>query len=161
MPPDAPLAVPPPPDALPPLPFRVPVPSLDSVGLDGIREESAVVEGHLHLDVATVGLEWRVRRRIEVVGFTGVEVTDRPSPVEWFDLPLTALADVRLIGGWWAPRVVLRATRLDAFDVLTWATSGALRLRIARRDRALATRLVDALRLSADGRLGPGGRIAR
>jgi hypothetical protein len=99
----------------------------------------------LHFDRRTLTFEWSARRHLEQVSLAGVSVRDDTLPAETVELPAALITEARLTGGWWAPRLRLRARRLDAFDALPAAAPGAIVLRIARRDRALAMAMVEAL----------------
>ena len=128
-----------------PLPFRLPLPGRDTLGFDGARSVWYRIHGLLHFDGNTLTFEWSAMRHLEQVSFTGVSVRDDTLPPELVELPATLITEARLTGGWWAPRLRLRARHLDAFDALPAAAPGAIVLRIARRDRALAAAMVEAL----------------
>lgn len=131
-----------------PLPFRLPVPGRDTFDADGIGSVSYRMEGFLHLDGGNLTFEWTGTKQTQLVDFT--RITDRvdPLPVEWLDVPAGWITEARLAGGWWAPRLRLRANRLDAFDDIPSARPGAVTLRIRRRDRALARQTVAAIDLA-------------
>ena len=128
-----------------PVPFQLPLPGLDTLGLEGARSESRRVHGLLHLDAGTVTFEWRAVLHVELVSLTRVHVDDVATRTERVVVPVAAIGAARLTGGWWAPRLVLRARRLDAFDGVPGAGPGTVALRIARRDRALAAAMAGAL----------------
>jgi hypothetical protein len=128
-----------------PVPFRIPLPGKDTLDLDGARSVTARVEGLLHLDTDVLSIEWRRLEHVEEVTLGSVSIDDDATLPEWIDIPLTWLADARLSGGWWAPRLRLRMRRLDAFDALPGAKQGEVTVRIARGDRALAAAFADAI----------------
>jgi hypothetical protein len=128
-----------------PVPFQVSLPGHDTLDFDGAQSETYRVHGLLHLDGDTVIFEWSTASRVERVSFTGVEVEDEVTEPELLEVPATWIADARVTGGWWAPRLRLRGRRLDAFTGVPGAGPGTLVLRIARRDRALAGAMAAAL----------------
>ncbi len=128
-----------------PLPFRLGVTGSDTLSLDGARSVSYRMEGTLHLVDETVTIEWTGSKRTQHVDFG--EVTDDVDhfPVEWLDVPVAWITSARLKGGWWAPRLILRSDRIDAFDGVPTAKQGSLKLRVLRRDRELARGMVQAI----------------
>lgn len=136
-----------------PVPFRIALPGSDTLGLDGARSVSSQLHGLLHLEGEALSFEWRTVRHVEQVTLVSIRVADETTPPEWLDIPVEWIADAHLTGGWWAPRLNLRARRLDAFDRVPGAGPGTVVLPIARRDRPLAAALVEALR--AGRRLAP------
>ncbi len=128
-----------------PLPFRLRVPGIDKIDLQGVRSISYRVEGLLHFDGKTVLLEWAGTRKTEWVALGSVtDETDR-SPVASRELPASAIIKARMFGGWWAPRLELRARSLDVLDGIPGARPGVVRLKIRRRDRKHAAAMVAAL----------------
>ncbi len=128
-----------------PLPFRLRVPSIDKIDLQGIRSISYRVEGLLHLNGKTVLLEWAGTRKTEWVALGSVTDELDRSPVARLELPVSGIAGVRLLGGWWAPRLELRARSLDVLEGIPSARPGVVRLRIRRRDRKQAKALAAAI----------------
>ena len=128
-----------------PLPFQLPLPGRDTLGLDGARSESYRVHGLLHCDGETLTFEWSTSAHVENVSLLGVDVDDEVSPAELWDVPVAWIAEVRITGGWWAPRLYLRARRIDAFDGIPGAQPGTITLRFRRRDRAIAAAITQAL----------------
>ena len=127
-----------------PLPFRLRVPGRDAVDGDGAWQISYRIEGLLHLVGGTVTFEWFGTRHTQQVSFAGAVDDNEPLPTEWLDVPVELITEARL-RGWWAPRMGLRAGRLDAFDGVPSARPGMLTLRIHRRDRELAARMAEAI----------------
>jgi hypothetical protein len=127
------------------VPFQVALPGHDTLDFDEVRSESYRVHGLLHLDEDILTFEWSTSLRVERVSFAGVEVDDDVTEPEFLEIPVAWIAEARVTGGWWAPRLRLRGRRLDAFDGVPGADLGKLVLRIARRDRALAAAMAAAL----------------
>jgi hypothetical protein len=121
-----------------PLPFRLRLPGEDSIDAEGARSISYRLEGLLHLEGDAVTLEWTATRRTQLVGFGEVKDEVDESPVGTIEIPVDWLTQVRRRGGWWAPRLQLRARRLHAFEGLPGAQPTLLTLRIRRRDRTHA-----------------------
>ena len=128
-----------------PVPFHLPLPGRDTLGLDGARSVSYRILGLLHLDGQITTFEWSTTRHSERVSLTGVSVNDDETPLELLDVPVAWIADATLAGGWWRPRLVLRGRRLDAFDGVPGAGLGTVSLRVRRRDRPLAEAMAAAL----------------
>lgn len=129
-----------------PVPFTLPLPGSDTLGLHGARSETWRLQGLLHFDGETVTLEWSTTRHVEQVSLTGVDIDDEASPPELLDVPVGWIAEARLVRQWFTTRLVLRGRRLDAFDGVPGAAPGTLTLRIARRDRALAEAMIEHLK---------------
>lgn len=128
-----------------PLPFHLPLPGRDVVNLDAVRSEWYRMHGLLHCDGETLTFEWSTTTHVENVSLLDVEVDDQVSPAELWDVPVALIGEVRITGGWWAPRLHLRARRIDAFDGIPGAKPGAISLRFRRQDRALAAAMADAI----------------
>jgi len=126
-----------------PVPFTVPLPGSDTLGLHGARSETWRIQGLLHFDGETLTLEWSTTQHVEQVSLRGVDVDDDASPPELLDVPVGWIAEARILRRWWSTRLLLRGRRLDAFDGVPGAAPGTLTLRIARGDRALAEALID------------------
>ena len=142
-----------------PLPFRLRVPGIDKIDLQGIRSISYRVEGLLHVDGHTVVLEWAGTRKTEWVALGSVTDEVDRSPVARREVPVSAIIKVQLRGGWIAPRLELRARNLDVFDGIPGARPGVIRLKIRRRDRkqaAVVAAVLDrARRLPESGDVDP------
>jgi hypothetical protein len=80
-------------------------------------------------------------RETQRVALDGILSKVEVLPLETIELPVVELVDLRLVGGWWAPRLELRARRLDAFDGIPTARPGVITLRIRRQDRRLAAEM--------------------
>jgi len=115
------------------------------MGFWGIRSVSHRIHGLLHLEHDVMAFEWSTLRHSEHVSLSGVRVEDDATSPELLEVPLAWVADARVAGGWWRPRLVLRGRRLDAFDGVPGAEPGTVTLRLLRRDRPLAAALAAAL----------------
>jgi len=137
-----------------PLPFRLPVSGEETLDWRGVRSVSYRVEGLLHLENNYLVFEWSGTRNVEKVGVSGVVDKKDQLPHEALDVSVNWITEVRLRGGWWAPRFHLRARRLNAFDPMPSARPGAIKLKVRRRDRALAQEMGVAIELAmAEARL--------
>ena len=136
-----------------PVPFGLPLPGRDTLDFEGARSEWHRVQGLLHLEGDSITFEWSTTQHVEHVSLSGVHIDDEATPPELLSVPVAWIGEARVAGGWWAPRLILRARRLDAFDGMPGAVLGTVVLRIARRDRAIAAAMVAAL--TAARTLGP------
>ena len=118
-----------------PLPFRIRVPGHDAIDSQGIVSISIKLEGLLHVSGGVVSLEWSATRKVEAVSLSGITDEVDHSPLGACEFPVSLLLEARLRGGWWAPRLELRASRLDAFEGIPTAQNGTAMLRIRRSDR--------------------------
>jgi len=118
-----------------PLPFRIRVPGYDSIDSQGVVSISIRLEGLLNVFDDVVSLEWSATRTVESVSLSGIRDEVDHSPVGTRDIPVNLILEARLRGGWWAPRLELHATTLDAFEGIPSAQNGIAKLRIRRRDR--------------------------
>ena len=123
------------------LPFRLRLPGWDKLDWEGARSVAARVEGRLHLVGGMLVIEWAVTEKTQRVALDGITSRVEVLPLEMIELPVAELVDLRLVGGWWAPRLDLRARRLDAFDGIPTARPGVITLRIRRQDRQLAAEM--------------------
>lgn len=125
-----------------PLPIRLAIPGSDDVGFQGVESVSYKVYGLLHVTEGGIALEWSGTKTTEQVTFLNVGTEIDEIPLDWLEVPAGELMGVRLVGGWWRPAVELRARYMDAFERVPSVQGVLLRLRIARRDRALAREVV-------------------
>ena len=128
-----------------PLPFRISVPGYDSIGAQGVVSISIKLEGLLHVDDDTLSLEWSATRKIESLSLSGIRDEVDHSPRGSCDIPVSLILEARVRAGWWAPRLELRATKLDAFEGIPSAQSGTVKLRIRRGDREHARAVCAAI----------------
>lgn len=131
--------------SLEPLPFQIKIPDDDEWGFTGFQQTTYAIHGLLHLTEEALFLEWVERRKIERFTLGDVGTEHEEFPVETLEIPIDWVASLEVAGGWWLPRVRLRARRLDAFEGIPGAEPGRLMLVIARRDRPLAAALARAL----------------
>lgn len=124
--------------SLNPLPFRLGAAGWDTAGLGGIESVSYRVDGLLHLGEQSLTLEWTRTQTVEQFSFEKIGTAVDELPMEWRDLPIGRLTGAWVIGGWWWPRMELRARGFEDFEGVPSARGVTLRLRIQRRDRGLA-----------------------
>lgn len=121
-----------------PLPFRLSPTGRDTLALEGIESVSYRFDGFLRLADQSVTLEWSGTRTTEQVSLDKIGTDVDEFPLEWLEVPFRRLAAAWVIGGWWWPRLELRARGVEDFDQVPAARGITLRLRIRRRDRGLA-----------------------
>jgi len=127
---------------LEPLPFRIPVPGDDRVGLGGVQSISWKIEGLLHHEGDRLVFEWGGTRSVQKVSLG--ETVDRVEPLEpgVLEVPIEWIAGARLKGLFGRAALVLRARRLEAFDGLPAAAGGDVKLRFRRGDLGIARAMV-------------------
>ncbi|MFN0178223.1 MAG: hypothetical protein ACKVZ0_05450 [Gemmatimonadales bacterium] len=131
-----------------PLPFRLMAPGQDVFEGLGVRSVSVKVEGLAHWSEGILTLEWSETQHIDEVSVTSVRSDVVVAPPLAIDIPVDVLAKATVVGGWWRPRLELRARYLDAFAHVPGAKPGRLELRIKLRDRGLAKELAADLEQS-------------
>lgn len=131
--------------SLQPLPFRLRAAGRDSVGFGGVESVSFRVDGLLQVIEEGITLEWTGTRTTEQVSFEKIGTDVEELSLEWVELPFERLAGVWLLGGWWRPRLELRARGIEDFDGVPAARGVTVSLGIHRRDRALARNLGSAI----------------
>jgi len=134
-----------------PLPFRISVPGYDSFDSDGILSITIKLEGLLSLLEDRVSLEWSAIKEVDSVSFDGISADVDESPVARCEIPFAHIFDARVVGGWWVPRLVLRARSLRAFEDIPTAQNGVAKLRIRRKDRARAREICAAIANAQQG----------
>ncbi len=130
---------------LDPIPFRIRVPGHDSIDTRGVVSITIKLEGLMSLMEDVISLEWTATRQIESVSVSGVHEETDESPVGRREIPLSVILGARLRGGWWSPRLELRARTLDAFEGIPTANQGVAKLRLRRSDRKHARVLCIAI----------------
>lgn len=140
-----------------PLPFRLRVPGQDVIDTEGVWSISYRGEGLLHLGEETLTFEWATTRRTERVAITGVGTDVEHSPIGTLEVPVDWITGARLRGGWWWPRLELRARRLDAFEGFPGGRPGVVTLKIRRRDREQAREMIAAIDRDRGAGPLPGG----
>ena len=134
-----------PPVPLDPLPFRLGVPGHDAVDGLEVVSISVKVEGLAYWAGGVLTLEWSETQHIDEVSFAAVRSDVVTQPPLAVDIEANQLSSALFKGGWWRPRIELRARYLNVFGDVPGSKPGRLLLRIARRDRALARLLVSQL----------------
>ena len=128
-----------------PLPFRLKLPDEEAIGLGGVKSVSYRVDGLLHLSDQSLTLEWSGTQTTEQVSFEKIGTDVDELPEDWLELPIEQIAGARVIGGWWRPRLELRARRLNAFEGVPTARGATLCLRIHLRDRGMAQEMAEEI----------------
>jgi hypothetical protein len=96
------------------------------------------LDGLLHLTDHGVALEWIETRTLEQVSLEKIGTDVDEVATDILEVPMARLAGAWVIGGWWWPQLELRARGFKDFEEVPGARGVSLRLRIHRRDRALA-----------------------
>lgn len=136
------------------LPFRLEADDDSEVSPWYFRAVSYELHGLARLEEGRLVLQWSGTSEVTEIKGTATRVREEPLPVRRVVLPVTQIASVALEGGWWRPRVVLRVADLGVLSDIPGAARGALALRIARSDRALARDLITGIEiLAADAAL--------
>lgn len=128
-----------------PLPFQIKVPGYDAFDAQGILSITIKLEGLLNVTDEVVLLEWKATRQIDSVSLSGIRDEVDESPVGRCEIPVDLILEARLRGGWWSPRLELRARRLDVFQDIPTAQNGIAKLRIRRHDRNRARTVCAAI----------------
>ncbi len=129
------------------LPFRLKAGDDTQVASWYTRSVSYTLHGILRLDEHAVVVQWSGTADVVEVKGTATRVTEEAVPVRTLTVPITRIAGATIKGGWWRPRVVLRAKDLEALAPVPGARAGAVTLWIARRDRELAAELITGLEI--------------
>ena len=125
--------------------------ALKVAGSDEIRDFKAVstsfrCEGLLTLESDLLTIEWGGEARVQDVGLLSIEDERIGMPDEWVTVPVGHLARASLAGGWWRPRLMLEEREAGALSLVPSQAHGVVRFWYARRDRAVARTMVEALR---------------
>jgi hypothetical protein len=128
-----------------PLPFRLAAPGRDTIDLEGIKSVSYRADGLLHLNEHGITLEWTETRTIDEVSLENIGTNVDAFAADGLELPMSRLAGAWVVGGWWWPRLELRARGLEDFQDIPGVRGVTLGLRIHRRDRDLARALARAI----------------
>lgn len=128
-----------------PLPFQLRAGGRDTMGLEGIESVSYRVDGVLRLTPEGLLFEWSETRTEERVSLARIGTDVDQYPLEPLLLPMQRVAGAWVIGGWWWPRLELRAHSVQDFEDVPGARGVTLVLRIHRRDRELARALAGAI----------------
>ena len=144
-----------------PLPFRIKLPSEDTIDMTTVREVVTTVEGMLHFEGGHVVLEWAMTRTTQEVSIMGVSDESESFEPEEAILPLDWLSTVALAGGILSPRLELRGRGLRVFEGIPGAKGATLSLHYARRDRLVAVAMVTAIEAALQhGSLGNSDEVA-
>lgn len=125
------------------------------MGLGGIESVSHRADGVLSVTDEGVTLEWAEVQTVEQVSLERVGTDVIALPPEGLELPIERLAGAWLVGGWWSPRLELRAREVEDFEGVPGVRGVTLSLRIHRRDRPLAAAIARAIVSRMDGELPP------
>lgn len=138
-----------------PLPFRINPGGRDIIGFDGIESVTTRLDGLLYLADRAVTLEWSGTQTIQRVSLDRLGTDKNPLPLEEFQLPFSRIAGAWVLGGWWRPRLELRARHDGDLDGVPSTRGVTLSLRIRLRDRALASEVAAEIlaRVSNDSHL--------
>ena len=128
-----------------PLPFRLKRPGWDSIGFSGIESVSHRADGILRVTEQGVTLEWAEVQTIQQVSLERVGTDVNELTPDWLELPSERIAGAWLVGGWWSPRLDLRAREMEDFEGVPGVRGVTLSLRIHRRDRPLASAIAQAI----------------
>lgn len=88
---------------------------------------------------------WQGEARVQEVGLLSVRDDRLPLPQEQLVVPVAELGGISLAGGWWRPRLELHGLERDLLAIVPSEEGGTVRLWLARRDRAGAGALRDAV----------------
>lgn len=132
-----------------PLPCRLNASGKDTMDFLGVQSVSYRLDGILHVGDDGITLEWTGTRTTEEVSLTRVATEVDELPLEWLEMPMEQLTGATVLGGWWWPRLELRARALADFVDVPGARGVTLPLYIQRRDRALARRVAREITIRA------------
>lgn len=121
-----------------PLPFRIDPGGRDIIGFDGIESVTTRLDGFLYLTDRAVALEWSGKQTIQRVSLDRVGTDVDDLPLEEFELPFARITGAWVLGGWWRPRLELRARHDGDLDGVPSTRGVTLSLRIRGRNRELA-----------------------
>lgn len=131
-----------------PLPFRLAAPGTDTIDIEGINSISYKLEGMLYLSVDGITLEWIETRTTEQVSLSGVGTDVAQAEPDYLEVPMSRLAGAWVVGGWWWPRLELRARGFQDFEQVPGVRGITLGLKIQRRDRELARDIAKEIQAS-------------
>ena len=115
------------------------------MGFSGIESVSHRAGGILRLTEQGVTLEWAEVQTVQQVSLERVGTDVNELAPDWLELPSERIAGAWLVGGWWAPRLDLRAREIEDFEGMPGVRGVTLSLRIHRRDRPLASAIAQAI----------------
>jgi len=129
-----------------PLRFRLKVPGTDLSAGGTAAWSTFRIHGMASLDGEALRLEWTGIGTIDSVTGTEVQGETVTLPIDSLTIPLQALRTVRLLGGWWRPRLEITANDLSVLRSVPGEEGARVTLWLVRGDRRLAASLVDAVR---------------
>lgn len=112
-------------------------------------------DGLLQVSDEGIVLEWRETRTVDQVSLEKIGTDVDQVAEDYIEVPMSRLAGAWLIGGWWWPRLELRARGFEDFQDVPGARGVTLTLRIQRRDRALARAMADEIMAALAGAARP------
>jgi len=115
------------------------------MGFGGIESVSHRADGILRVTEQGVALEWTEVQTVQQVSLDRVGTDVNELPPEWLELPSERIAGAWLVGGWWSPRLDLRAREIEDFEGVPGVRGVTLSLQIHRRDRPLARAIAQAI----------------
>jgi hypothetical protein len=130
---------------MPSLPFTLRLPDKDAYSLSQLTSTKYRFHGRMRLTGEVLLIEWSGTAVVEEVGLLGVTEETVTLPHESLALPVEGIAAVRLLGGWWRPRVEITGSDLESLRLVPSEDGGRVCFWIARSDRARATELVGRL----------------
>ena len=140
---------------------------MTNTSVESTRE---TIHGVIRLESEQVVLQWRLDRKTEVMGGTGIRTDQEFEPVREVAVSLDGVAGATVRAGWigWllGPKLVLTASDLAAFEVVAGAEGlrmdhpAQLHVRIRRRDRLIAEEFCAELALVLAERSLPGPALA-
>lgn len=128
------------------LPFVLRVPGKDEMTVSTAESTSFKFHGFLYLEADALRLEWTGTAKVARVSLMDVEEQTVSLPDESLILPFDRIRKISLRWGWFMPHVEIWGSDLEALRIVPSEDRGRLRLWIARRDRAQATRIVELAR---------------
>ena len=140
---------------------------MTSTSVESTRE---TIHGVLRLESERIVLQWRLDRKTEVMGGSGIHTDQEFEPVREVEVPLDGVAGAVVRAGWlsWfvGLKLVLTASDLAAFDVVAGGEGlrmdhpAQLHVGLRRRDRLLAEEFCAELALVLAERSLPGPALA-
>jgi hypothetical protein len=128
------------------LPFVLKVPGKDEMTVASAESTSFKFHGFLYLEADALRLEWTGTAKVERVSLMDVEQKTVPLPDESLLLPFDRIREISLRWSWLFPHIEIWGSDLEALRIVPSEERGRLRLWIARRDRAQATKIVELAR---------------
>lgn len=142
----------------------------DVMTATSVETTRETIHGVIRLESERVVLQWRLDRKTEVMGGTGMRTDQEFEPVREVEVPLDGVAGATVRAGWlgWllGPKLVLTAADLAVFEVVAGADGlrmdhpAQLHVRVRRRDRLLAEEFCAELALVLAERSLPGPSLA-